>query len=142
MNLGLGPSRIGVVPKERNILLGDRAFVRDSQADTVDCITKPKDWDDGLGVTEQLEVRFRPNQTDLSSPSKKRLPAAKQFVRPLSQVFACGIAEVERQMSGDLMGDRFKRNESFSAPSGLSTYSGRSYPVRFGRFRHIENITI
>lgn len=133
-NLDLGPARIGVIPKDRKIALGDWTLVRDSQDDTVDCITKSNDLDDGLGVTEQFQVRFWSNQINLSSPSKKRLPAAEQLVRPLSQMFACGIAEVERQMSGDLMGNPFTRNESFGAPSGLTAFSGR--------FRHVDHITI
>jgi hypothetical protein len=109
-NLDLGPARIRVIPKERKITFGDAALVRDSQPDTVDCIAKPNDWNNRLGVMEQFEVRFPSDQTDLSSPSKKRLPVAEQLVRPLSEVFARGIAEVERQMPADLTGDQFTRN--------------------------------
>ena len=75
-NLDLRTARIGVFPNKCKILLGDRAFVHDSQADTVDCITKANDWGDGLGALEQFEVRFWSNQTDLSSPSKKGFPSA------------------------------------------------------------------
>jgi len=123
-NLDCGPACIGVIAKESKISIGDKAPVHDSQPDTIDCLTQADDWDDRLGVTQQFEVRFRRNQTDLSSPSKKRLPAAEQLVGPLCPVFARGIAEVERQMPAYLVGDLIKRNESFGASSGLSTFMG------------------
>jgi hypothetical protein len=87
-------------------------------------------------VAEQFEVRFGSNDSDLSSPSKKRLPVAQQLVGPLGQVFSRGIAEIECQMSTDRMGNQIARDEYVGTASGRSGLGGPRCGLSLGRFCH------
>jgi len=114
----------------------------DGQADVVNRLAKLHDWADRLRITEQPEVRFRSNQTDLSSPSKKRFPVSQQLVGPLGQVFSCRIAEIECQMSTDLMGYQIARDERACSASGMSAVRDCHRRLWPGYLPHQPHITI
>ena len=98
---------------EGNVKPGYTACFGDRQPYGIDSLTKLDDFVERLGMPEQFEVGFRSNQASLSRPSQKRFPVAQQLVGLLAQVFSCRVAEIECQMSTDLMGDRSTRDKSF-----------------------------
>jgi hypothetical protein len=127
---------IGVFARQGYIALGNAAGAHSGEPNAIDCLTKLDDWQKGLGVTEQLEIGCRVNQTDLSRPSKKRLPVSQQLIGLLGQVVSRGIAEIERQVSADRMGNQPTRNEGSGGVSRSRTLNSRRYRLRHGRFRH------
>ena len=99
------PGSVGVLANEDEILLGHAPGAHDRQTDAVNRFAKLDDWGDRFRMAKQFGIRLRTNQSDLSGPSKKGLPVTQQLIGPVGEVFSRGIAEIERQVSTNLMGN-------------------------------------
>ena len=85
--------------------LGDAVASGDCETDAVDSFAELHDFIDWGEMAQEFGVGFGCDQADLSCPSDKGFPVQEHLIGMVGEMFACCVAEVEREVAADLVDD-------------------------------------
>ena len=85
--------------------LGDAIAAGNCKAYAVDCFAELHDLSDGYGMPQEFGVGFGGDHAYLNRPADEGFPGQEHLIGVGGEVFAGCVAEVEREMAADLMGE-------------------------------------